>query len=119
MPTVKQHIKKSQYNESFFEDVKDNYQDWAITGLFYASLHLIEAFLALKGIHVENHVERSKYFSRIKELKPLYHEYKSLYEYSVNARYKMTPLSLDNINDSYKLFYEPLKNTIIKLTTPQ
>ena len=36
--------------EKFFDDVKHEYPDWAITGLFYAALHLMEAFLAVKGI---------------------------------------------------------------------
>jgi hypothetical protein len=115
MPTSKQHIQKSKHNEKFYEHVKYDYQDWAITGLFYAALHLVEAYLELKGIKVENHRERANCVAIIKELKIFYHGYKSLYDYSVNARYKMFSLSVENINDSYNQFYEPLKSGIMKL----
>lgn len=114
MPTLKQHQSKAIYNEKFFEDVKFNYPDWAITGIFYATIHLIEAFLATKNIHVEDHKERAKYIGLLKELKPLFQYYRALYDYSVNARYKMYSFTVEGINESYKEFFIPIKNEITK-----
>jgi hypothetical protein len=37
--------------------------------LFYTALHLMEAFLAVKDIHVEDHKERVNYIGRLSELK--------------------------------------------------
>lgn len=115
MPTVKQHYNKSISNEKFFESVKYDYPDWAITGIFYAAVHLMEAFLATKSIHVEDHKERAKHIGLIKELKPLFKCYRALYDYSVNARYKLHPFTTEAINDSYKEFFLPIKEQITKL----
>jgi hypothetical protein len=117
MPSEKQHLAKAKYNEGFFESIKYEYSDWSITGLFYSSLHFIEAFLATKGIHVEDHKERAKMVGIIKELKPLFGCYRALYDYSVNARYKMHNFSVEAINQSYKDFFLPIKKEITKLLT--
>jgi hypothetical protein len=114
LPTLKEHYKKSGYNEKFFDDVKHEYPDWAITGLFYAALHLMEAFLAVKDIHVEDHKERVNYIGRLSELKPLYQYYRALYDYSVNARYKMHSFTPESINKSYEDFFIPIKDSITK-----
>lgn len=114
MPTAKQHYHKATYNEKFFEDIKNNYPDWAITGIFYAAVHLMEAFLAAKGIYVEDHKERAKFIGVLKELKPLFQHYRALYDYSVNARYKLYPFTVDGINDSYKHFFLPIKEEITR-----
>lgn len=114
MPTVKQHYSKALYNEKFFEDIKHEYQDWAITGIFYSAIHLVEAFLAIKDIHVEDHKERARHLSLIKELKPLFGYYRALYDYSVNARYKLHNFTVDSISDSYKQFFLPIKEEITR-----
>jgi len=114
MPTIKQHKTQSAHNEAFFNDVGDSYQDWALTGLFYSALHLVDAFLCSKNISVENHLTRADYMNRIKELKSLYQDYRILYDYSVNARYKMHTFSTENINDTYKNIFQPFKKAISK-----
>jgi uncharacterized protein (UPF0332 family) len=114
MPTSKAHKAKASYNEKFFDDVKDSYQDWALTGLFYSALHLVDAFLSSKGISVENHLTRADFINKIKELKPLYQDYRILYDYSVNARYKMHSFSTENISDTYKNIFQPFKKAILK-----
>jgi hypothetical protein len=50
MPIPEKHFQKALYNEKFFNDIKQNYTDWAITGIFYSALHLVDAFLAKKII---------------------------------------------------------------------
>lgn len=114
MSEVKKHIHQAERNEKFFDDVKNEYTDWAVTGLFYAALHLVEAFLSLKNQRAEDHKTRSWYISTIKELKPIYEDYRALYDYSVNARYKMLPLSLESLNDIYAEFFSNIKKTMLR-----
>lgn len=114
MPSAKDHKAKAAYNEEFFDHTKYDYPDWALTGLFYSALHLVDAFLATKHISVENHLTRFNYVNKVKELKPLYPEYRMLYDYSVNARYKMHSFSTENINDTYKTVFLPFKREILK-----
>ena len=61
MPTEKDHSTKAEYNETFFQKTKNNYQDWAITGLFYSALHYVDALLSKKGHSVEDHKTRFWY----------------------------------------------------------
>ena len=116
MATVKQHLKKATYNENFFDDIKETYPDWAITGLFYSALHLIDAVLINMGCSAEDHKMRFQYVKFIKELKPLYADYRALYDCSINARYKMTSdLNIESLNDYHKKFFSPIKTTVTKL----
>jgi len=115
MPSEKQHIKKAAHNEQFFDHVKHDYPDWAMTGLFYSVLHYIEAYLATKGIHVEDHKERAKHVGLLAPLKPYYADYRRLYDYSVNARYKMHEFNVTWLNDTHKRFFLPIKTSILKL----
>lgn len=114
MPSIKEHKLQSVRNEAFYNEVSDAYQDWALTGLFYSALHLVDAFLCTKNVSVENHLTRFDYMNKIKELKPLYADYKILYDYSINARYKMHKFSSENITDTYKTVFKPFKKNISK-----
>jgi len=75
----------------------------------------MEAFLATKNIHVEDHKERAKHIGLLEELKPLFRYYRALYDYSVNARYKMHSFTVESINESYEEFFITIKKEIIKL----
>lgn len=109
MPTVKEHINKAKYNENFFEDIRNSYPDWAITGLFYSALHYVDAFLKSKQISAEDHKTRSWFINSTKQLKSIYSEYRAMYDYSVNARYKMWIVNKESLEDIYKNFYLPIK----------
>ena len=115
MPTVKEHIRKAEYNEKFFDDIRDNYPDWAITGLFYSALHYVDAYLKSKQISVEDHKTRSWFINTTKQLKSIYSEYRAMYDYSVNARYKMWIVNEESLDDIYKTFYLPIKKHLKEL----
>lgn len=118
MPSVKQHIDKAKYNEQFFEDVKYDYPDWAITGLFYSALHYVDAYLVSKGHSAEDHKTRLWFVESTKELKPIYANYRAMYDYSINARYKMHEFNIESLNDTHKTFYSPMKNDLLRLLKP-
>jgi uncharacterized protein (UPF0332 family) len=65
MPIPEKHYQKALYNEKFFHDIKQNYTDWAITGIFYSALHLVDAFLARKKLYPKDHKERTNYVGKI------------------------------------------------------
>ena len=115
MPIPEKHFQKALYNEKFFHDIKQNYTDWAITGIFYSALHLFDAFLARKKLYPKDHKERTNYVGKIKELKSLFHHYRSLYDYSVNARYNMIKFSIADAEQIYSDYFIFIKNTIIKI----
>jgi len=75
---VSKHKEKALWNESFHGYVRDRYNDWAITGLFYAAIHLIEGFLASKGVFVGSHSERIRWIEKISELKLIFKPYRKL-----------------------------------------
>ncbi len=119
MAKHKKHLSQAKYNRKFYEDIKHTYQDWAITGLFYAALHLVDAYLAQKGISVEDHKTRHRYLQMIKDLKPIYPDYRALYDHSVNARYKFVKLSTEEIVQAHDKYFVPLEKKITKLLTPK
>ncbi|MEJ5226830.1 hypothetical protein [Thermodesulfovibrio sp.] len=90
----------------------ERYPDWAVTGLFYSALHLVEAFLAKKGIHPEDHKTRLSFIERVKDLKPVFSNYRALYDCSVNARYRMYKFSSEEVQNIYENYFLPLKKLL-------
>ena len=94
MPTADEHIKKAARNENFAEFLatKTKYIDWAVTMLFYAALHYVDAVLAASSIHPSKHAERKDAIERNDTVKRVYSEYRALETTSVNARYYAMPI---------------------------
>ena len=67
--------------------LNDPYWDWAVTGLFYAAVHYVMAYLATKGIHPVLHQVRNSHVHRDPFLNPLYIDYRELQNHSEDARY--------------------------------
>lgn len=113
MATEKEHIRKATYNEKFYKEIVERYPDWAVTGLFYSALHLVEAFLAKKNIHPEDHKTRLSLVAKVKELKPLFSQYRALYDCSVNARYRMYNFSSEEVSNIYENYFLPVKKLLM------
>ena len=61
MPKKEEHIDWAKHDRNFWTSIDlDNtpFTDWAVTGMFYESLHWVEAFLDTKGYHSGKHPER-------------------------------------------------------------
>jgi hypothetical protein len=119
MPSKDQHYKKSKKNIDFYEDVVDTHPDWAVTGLFYAALHLVDAWLATRTLpdvqHPERHEFRVNLIGKLGELKPIYANYRMLQDYGHRARYKMDAFSKENVKDTRKTVFDPIQKEIDKL----
>ena len=101
MPGVDVHSRQAKHNKAFlteFNLVQTAYSDWAVTVMFYTALHLIEAYLATKGLHPADHGVRDNYLTRMTALKPIYRPYRELRHYSEKARYRGARFTTDDIS---------------------
>jgi hypothetical protein len=119
MPTKDQHYKKSKKNIEFYEDIVNTHPDWAMTGLFYAALHLVDSFLATKqppdGIHPEKHLFRTKVFNTVSELRNLYPHYRALEDFGHKARYTMNAFTSKSADEAHTRYFKPIKEEIDRL----
>lgn len=54
---IQGHIEKAEHNLSFIRDnLKLGYNDWCITGCYYASYHIVLALILTKGFASKNHL---------------------------------------------------------------
>ncbi len=101
MPKKDKHLSKAADNEKFALSLNLSPAvnvDWAVTALFYAAVHYVEAYLAQKNLHSTDHRARDSSIQRDKDLKALYNEYVDLKNQSVNARYYMRPIPASEVS---------------------
>jgi len=91
LPTQTQHLKKAKENESLAATMNlavPAASDWAITMLFYAAVHYVEAFFSKAGQHLKRHKLRVNAIQANPRLRPIYLDYRELQTYSETARYQ-------------------------------
>jgi len=99
LPTKEQHLEQAVRNEKLAETLaKTAYSEWTVTVLFYASVHYVEAFLAIRLIHCDDHPERNARIGEIPELRTIRKEYDALRTISRQARYQALQISADDVN---------------------
>jgi hypothetical protein len=72
--------------------------DWAVTVLFYAALHLTQAYLQRSEISAENHRQRDQEIRSSEELRPILDPYRALKAHSENARYRCRAFSREEFD---------------------
>ena len=125
MPARAAHIAKAERNERFCDSISRNfasspehYNDWLITGLFYSTLHYVDAYLdSGLGFHPESHFQRRALVARIAELRPLEGLYTTLYLISLEARYGVPTFTVAEVLDIRANYFNPLKNRLRALLT--
>ncbi len=91
MNSAGQHLEKARQNLAFLDSIdlsQAGSPDWAIVVLFYASLHLVSAYVYFTGSdHGRSHAER---FRRVEPLvsTQAFDAYRTLYNRSRLARYE-------------------------------
>ncbi len=87
-----EHINWATHNRSFWTSIDLNsspFIDWALTGMFYESVHWVEALLASKSYHSGKHSERARNMRFFKsDFKPIQTDYDILKQDSETARYE-------------------------------
>jgi hypothetical protein len=120
MPSSKEHFEKAQSNLCFLESFAlKKANDWAITIMFYTSLHLVEALIfqevnRLKRdednwdyeIHSRNHDHRER------QLKSLFNEihfqYSELSKSADDGRYKIHRFRTEEVVFHYNNYFKPI-----------
>ena len=124
MPDQQNHLKKSKHNESFYKsfDVdRTPYKDWIVVGVFYAALHLIDAYLATKNIHPHSHGMRERemmqddWVKKNRELDPIWLNYRDLKEFRMKASYKMYEFTAHEIQREVFPLLESIKKDLHNL----
>lgn len=88
MPNSDQHYRKALKNIDFFETVSITHPDWAMTGLFYSALHLVDSYLATRtadGLHPENHNFRGDCLRKMPEFRNIHGHYRILLDFAHRA----------------------------------
>lgn len=110
MPSHAEHLAQAQVNEVLSRELQGGPSlDWAVTTLFYAALHLVEATLAPQG-HSRTHVERDRTVRQHPQLRPIYGHYRELKERSLQARYDCQMFNLATVQQLQIAEYEAIKN---------
>jgi len=88
MAAAPEHEAQAQHNEDFVRFVINSpYTEWAATGVFYAAVHYVEAWLDRNyGEHSRNHSERFRYI-RMHTDRDFFRRYSQLLNRSFFARY--------------------------------
>ncbi|OGO22484.1 MAG: hypothetical protein A2Z28_05255 [Chloroflexi bacterium RBG_16_51_9] len=90
------HVEKARRNEDFFNSYglsKSQYNEWGVTVLFYAAMHLIDAVLSQDNSvpgnvrNPKDHITRNWGVGQSTSLNAIYTQYFNLYERSREARY--------------------------------
>ena len=105
MPSASQHLEQAERNESLYKDLcrlytsVPKYTEWEVVALFYSALHYIEAYFDIMhgGRHSDNHGERGRYIRETDALSAIAPDYMLLYRTSINARYRLQSISMDQV----------------------
>lgn len=120
MPSLPDHVAKARHNESFIGQLGQppaQFPDWAVIGAFYAALHYVDAYLSLRNIHPPTHHQRSGYVARMRDLRGVYPDYRTLEDTSRDARYTNNPVSPGNVASSLQNFGKVKAHVLPLLST--
>lgn len=101
MPQKDEHLTQAVHNEAFvnsFDFDTSLFLDWVLTGIFYSSIHYIEAFLATKDKHTSAHKSRDNYVGVY--LVNIYDDYRDLKDDTDDARYRCRTISKEIVEES-------------------
>jgi hypothetical protein len=118
MPTREEHLRKARHNEQFYATVDAAaYSDWAITVIFYAALHYVDAFLARigGGINPGAHDVREGWVQREAQLRPIAFQYMRLKNRSRNARYAAVHFTPEEVRRAHDDDLTHIKNHLLPL----
>jgi uncharacterized protein (UPF0332 family) len=116
LPLKPDHISKAEHNEKLAETIgKTAYLDWAVTIIFYAALHYVDAILAASVVHPETHSERNDAIGTNATLMKIRPEYRTLETLSRNARYrsmKIEPTDLQEAQNNFSVLRAHLRSRL-------
>ncbi len=117
MPNLADHILQARHNEEFYRATDKNvYSDWAMTAVYYAALHYIDALLAQVGmIDPGGHDVRDQEVHTRAELRPIARSYFRLKGRSRSARYYAARFQPAELQRSYEGDLTAIRNHLLPL----
>lgn len=114
MPTTEQHVDQAGRNQDLAQHLLSEPRtvpEWAVTLLFYAALHLLEAYFSHSGIaHPEpprrqTHANRRRLMLERPELSDIIDTYELLQSDSENARYDCGRFTITEVLSLQQQYY--------------
>lgn len=106
MPRRSDHIDQSERNEAAYQALHDAaHYDWAATTLFYAALHLVDAYHWPN--RYKNHPKRKTSVATDPALAHISMHYEELYNRSQDARYDCVSFTAQQSSDLQSLDCAP------------
>ena len=116
MPLQSEHITKAERNEKLAETLfRTSYIEWAVTVLFYAAVHYVDAILAASGLHPDSHGQREDAINANPTLMTVRPQYRILDTLSRNARYytvKIEPSDLLQAQNNFQILRTHLRKRL-------
>ncbi|MGH9343341.1 MAG: hypothetical protein ACRD19_06230 [Terriglobia bacterium] len=109
------HLNWAKNNENLADtfDPADSFNvDWAITILFYAAVHYIDAYLAARGRRAQAHDQREREIADDPILAQVWENYRQLKRMSRDARYEMAEYRKNDLEKA-RLCLEAVKHVVI------
>lgn len=104
--TTAQHRQKARKNIGLAQDLtnlKGDYRDWRTIALFYAAVHLVQAYLRDKTTeYPQTHAERDRLINANPHLRTIYPSYRELKQLAVTARYTCLPTNDFDVSEAQK-----------------
>jgi hypothetical protein len=120
MPNLEDHILQARHNENFYQVTDKNaFSDWAMTAIFYAALHYIDAVLAKLGmVDPGGHSVRDDQVHKRVELRPIANSYFRLKSRSRSARYYCMSFRPQELQRCYDVELANIKQHIMPIIRP-
>jgi hypothetical protein len=114
LPTHPEHISQAERNERLAQSLKRGQdRDWAVTAIFYAAVHHIEAYFdAVHGLHYTSHGRRDQAMIDESDLDAIYEDYRALEEVSKKTRYSCKVYSAEEIDKVFFPLLQKIKTHI-------
>ncbi|MHB8574674.1 MAG: hypothetical protein ACYDCQ_05020 [Dehalococcoidia bacterium] len=110
MPSEPAHVASYQSNAALSAKLEAGGDlDWAITTMFYAALHLVEAYFSRAGTHSSGHVQRKRLIQNHPTLGAIWAEYSELEQRSKDARYQCLSFTLAQVQDLRASCFIPIE----------
>jgi len=114
--TTAQHLAKAAWNERASVALASmGYLDWAVTTMFYAVLHLVEAYFTNRGVRSKTHGRRELAIRQDSHLQPLHYYYMQLKDVSLQARYDCEEFTAAEVQLLRNDHFDPLKRELTLL----
>ena len=118
MPGRQEHLDKWRHNEGLSQQLEPGpYQDWSVTTMFYAALHLVEAYFASQTppVQTRSHANRNRMVQGDANLGPVSQDYLELYDRSRDARYDCLLFSTAVVSAIRQQTFEPFRQHLRRI----